>query len=420
VRLLPFSIFLAFAAVSTITLAAEDADEAALLLADSAPMAAQKSSAWRISTEGSIGRTRQRFGLDDYNTVRGSLDVYYDGIISPGWRAIFADRLDRSFLSGNINNTTINTLKEAYVSWHRRDDQIIDFGRINAHYGVGYGYNPTDFFRTSAIRSIVSIDPNTLRENRLGTAMIRGQALLSGGSITALYAPKLVDKRNNASFSPDFGATNGRNRWLISGSRQFTENFNPQVLVFGGDGQSAQLGLNLSTLITNATVGYIEWSGGSSKSRYDDSLGINGERHFRQRAAAGLTYTTSNKISLTSEFEYNGAGLTKSQWAAIGNGPVASYFQYRNQALDYLDLPTRSAAFFFATWQDAMVNHLDLKAMVRFNVQDQSRLNWLEARYHFTHADLSLQLQHNSGNRASEYGGQPQLQVIQTLLTYYF
>ena len=396
------------------------ADEDALNLADATPVVTEQKSSWRVFAESSLGRTRQRYGLNDFNTVRLSLDVYYDALLAPGWRLVFADRLDQNYRSGKAGNNTVNTLREAYVSWHPAGSYIADIGRINARYGVAYGYNPTDFFRSGALRSVTSIDPNSLRENRLGTGMLRGQMLLDGASITAIYAPKLERTPSDAPFSADFGSTNNRDRWMISGSKQFSENFNPQFLLFGGTGQSIQAGANLSALLNQATVGYVEWSGGSSRSLYEQAIGINGATTFRQRVATGLTYTSARKLSLTTEFEYNGAGLGKNEWAALAVSAPANYLQYRGQAQDQLEMPTRSALFFYATWQDALVNHLDLKAMVRLNLADRSRLNWVEARYHFTKLDLSLQVQHNGGNAFSEYGALPQRQMVQAVATYYF
>ena len=400
--------------------APNDADADALSLADAAPVVTQRTSPWRISAEGSVGRSRQRYGVDDYNTGRLSLDVSYDGVLSPGWRLVFGDRVDRYAQSGGARSNTVNTLKEAYLSWHPEGNNIIDAGRINARQGVGYGYNPTDFFRSGAIRSVVSIDPNSLRENRLGTVMLRGQTLLPGGSVTAIYAPKLERTPSDASFNPDFGATNNRTRWMLSASPRFSENFNPQFLVFGGAGQSAQAGVNLTALLNPATVFYGEWAGGSARSQYDDAVGIDGSESFRQRLATGLTYTTASKMSLTAEYQYNGAALGKNAWDALGTTSVLNYFRYRSNVQNLLELPTRSALFFFGTWQDAVVTHLDLRAMVRYNTADQSRLNWVEARYHLTSADLSVQLQHNGGNSFSEYGALPQRQMIQAMLTYYF
>lgn len=389
-------------------------------LADAAPEVKQESRAWRLSAEGALGRSRQRYGASDFNIGRLSLDASYDGVLTPGWRLVLADRVDRYYQSGNNGDNTVNTLKEAYVSWHPEGIVIFDAGRINVRNGAALGYNPTDFFRSGAIRSVVSIDPNSLRENRLGTGMLRGQVLLPGGSVTAIVAPKLASQPSEAAFSPDFGATNNRDRWMITASTWYSEAFNPQFLIFGGKGQSAQGGLNLSALLNQSTVGYVEWAGGSGSSLYDNAIGRGGNQTFRQRVATGLTYTTASKLSLTAEYEYNGAGMNRGQWAALGPGALENYARYRLQVQDLQELPTRSSVFLFADWQDALMPHLDLRAMIRYNTADQSRLNWIEARYHLTHADLSLQLQHNGGNAFTEYGALPERQMLQGVVTYFF
>lgn len=395
-------------------------DEDALNLADATPVVVERVSPWRITTEASLDQTRQRYGLRDYNSARLSLDLYYDAIVSPGWRVVFGDRLDRTNRSADAGNNTVNSLKEAYVSWHPEGNNIVDAGRINARFGVATGYNPTDFFRSGALRSVTSIDPNSLRENRLGTGMVRGQMLLEGGSITAIYAPKLERTPSDAPFNADLGATNNRDRWMIVGGKQLSENFNPQFLLFGGSGQSVQAGANLTTLLNQSTVAYIEWSGGSGRSLYADATGASATTSFQQRVATGLTYTNAHKMSLTSEFEFNGAGLGKNEWATLAQNSPTNYLRYRSRIQNLLELPTKTALFFYATWQDALLNHLDLKALVRINLADHSRLNWIEARYHFTKLDLSLQVQHNGGNAFSEFGALPQRQMIQTMVTYYF
>ena len=395
-------------------------DEDALNLADSTPVVQERISPWRIATEASLARTQQRYGLEDFNSVRFSLDMHYDAALKPDWRLVFGDRIDRTYSSSGIGNDTVNSLKEAYVSWRPNTNAISDFGRINARYGVAYGYNPTDFFRSNSLRSVTSIDPNSLRENRLGTGMLRGQVLLENVSITAIYAPKLARTSSDKPFNTDFGATNNRDRWMISGSRQFSENVNPQFVLFGGSGQSVQAGVNFSALVNQATIGYVEWSGGAGKSLYADAIGTNEVRKFRQRLATGLTYTNDYKMSITAEFDYNSAAFAKNDLSTLARSDFVNYLRYRTYAQNQLELPTRSAAFLYGTWQNALVNHLDLKAMVRMNLDDHSRLNWIEARYHFTKLDLSVQLQQNVGDASSEYGALPQSQKWQTMITYYF
>lgn len=141
--------------------------------------------------------------------------------------------------------------------------------------------------------------------------------MLDGGSITAIHAPKLEPAPSDKPFSADFGSTNNRDRWMISGSKQFSDNFNPQFLLFGGTGQSVRAGANVSALLNQATVGYVECSGGSARLLYADITGAKDSTSFRQRVSTGLTYTNASKMSLTSEFEFNGAGLGKSEWAAL-------------------------------------------------------------------------------------------------------
>jgi hypothetical protein len=399
---------------------ADDLDENALSLADKASFSAAPASDWKVFVEGAVGESIQRIGSTPIDTQRFSLDVQYDKFFSPGWRAIFADRLDMGWQNRFDNENKINTLKEAYLSWQHQNDRIIDIGRINVRYGVATGYNPTDFFRANAVRSVVSIDPNSLRRNRLGSVMLRGQQLWSGGSLTALYSPKLADQPSDGALSIDLGATNHQNRWLLAASQQISDNLNPQWLIYGAEHQSPQFGVNLTTLLNDATVAYVEWSGGRSPSLLSQVLNGADDSAFRSRLSTGLTYTTKNKVSATLEYEYNGAALDREEWNALGRRSVTDYTRYRVFLANLQEIPTKHALFLYSTWQDAVVSHLDLSAMMRWNAIDHSCLSWLEARYHWHHTDLSVQWQLNTGSRGSEFGTLPQRRNLQVLLTYFF
>lgn len=398
---------------------AADEDAAALSLADQTPTTTQAASDWRVFAEATWSESalRERAGAEhDAHLVLGA---HYDRKFAPGWRVVFADLLDSRWQDPSHQNAA-NTVIDGYVSWQLRPDQIADVGRINTRYGVAVGYNPTDYFRANAIRSVISIDPASLRENRLGSAMIRGQTLWAGGSLTALYSPKLVDHRNDSAFSPDFGATNFRDRWLLAASHEMSKNLNPQLLVYGGGGQSPQLGLNLTALLNDAAVAYVEYSGGRTPTLLSQALLLPPDIAFRSQLAAGLTYTTASNLSLTAEYEYNGAGLDHGDWDALRRGPPAVYAQYRSFAAAIQDPPTKGRVFVNARWQDALVNHLDLSAFAYFNHTDRSQQFWVEARYHWTHVDLALQWQLNGGAPGSEYGGLPARHTWQGLLTYFF
>ena len=408
--------------------AADLAEDDALNLADttneSAPVEA---SSWRIFTEATAGRTTvHQWGQPDRveDTQRLSLDLLFDKKLSPELRAVVSDRLDLNHQSEALGQKTRNSLKEAYLSWQPQNDRVLDVGRINVRYGAAMGYNPTDFFREGANRAITSFDPNAIRENRMGTAMLRGQTLWKGGALTAMVAPKVADAPNNGDWSADFGSTNNRNRWLVSVSHQLADNFNPQLVLYGDQRQPVQLGLNLAMLVNDATVAHVEWSGGRQKTLLAQALPLSPavaqDEAFRNRLATGLTYTTANKLSITGEYHYNGAAVDQAVWNAVRTSSMLDYASYRALIEEQLDLTTRQAAFVRASWQDAVINRLDLTAVLRFNLDDHSKLSWLEARYRFDKSEIALQWMMASGDDSSDFGAMAQRRYIQALFRYYF
>jgi len=405
---------------------ADEHDDAALLLADKAPATVEQASNWQVFVEGAYGGDMLRVDRSSQHNHRLSLDVQYDNAFAPGWRAVFADRLDVDSppQAGNLDSS-INTIKEAYVSWQARSNTILDLGRVNARNGVATGYNPTDYFRKDAVRSIVSVDPGSLKINRQGSVMLRGQSLWETGSLTAILSPKLAEQADSGAFSPDFGATNHQNRWLISVSQKFNDSINPQFLLYKEADLPVQLGFNLTGLINDSTVAYIEWSGGRAPSLLAQAVDRQGlpqrdDSTFRNRVSAGLTYSTANKMSLTAEFEYNGGGQDQDAWNALGRGSQRIYGLYRNWLQTVQDPPTKRRLFLSARWQDAMVNHLDVGAMTYFDVADYSRLSWLEARYHWQRAEFALQWLRYSGQPVSEFGAASRIQSWQLVLRHYF
>ena len=67
-----------------------------------------------------------------------------------------------------------------------------------------------------------------------------------------------------------------------------------------------------------------------------------------------------------------------------------------------------------------MMKHLDLTAMVRYDAVDSSRLQWFEARYHWTKVDVALQSQINAGKPGTNFGALTERRVSQVLLRYFF
>lgn len=402
---------------------ANDPEASALILADEAPGVVAKAGDWRNFVEGAYGGTVKRSDGATKYTRRLSLDIQYDHSFSREWRAVLADRLDVSWPAEDGADSSINTLKEAYLSWRTQSEAILDLGRINVRNGVAIGYNPTDYFRAGASRSIVSINPSSLKENRQGSIMLRGQRLWESGALTALYSPELSRHTSPEGLSLDAGETNPRNRWLVAVSQKIGGSLTPQFLIYREEELPMQFGLNLTGLINDATVAYLEWSGGRSSPLLTqvrkDWVPTRSEHAWRNHLATGLTYTTPNRISLTAEYQYNGSGLDETAWEALQRGPLAIYGRYRSWVQTVQELPTKQALFLYATWQDALINRLDFSVMHNVDVIDSSRRTWLEARYHVGDVEYAVQWQCHGGRPLTHFGAMPDSRSWQAVIRYY-
>ncbi|OXI80625.1 hypothetical protein CFB50_19385 [Burkholderia sp. AU33423] len=399
-------------------LAADDADGDALRLADTATATPVTPSNWRGTFEAAVANytaANQTAPVTLNDNVRVSNTLSYDGT-SGNWRAIVSNRFDAGWRAGTSQYNAVDTLKQAYVSWQPSPNAIVDVGRVNLREGVASGFNPTDFFKAGALRSVVSIDPESLRENRLGSVMARWQLLWSGGSMTALVSPRLDTHPNDATFNPDLGATNARTRYMLSGSQRLFGNFSPQWLLYGGEGIAPQLGVNATTLIDDATVGFVEYAIGRGSVVADVAQT---ESSWTSKLSTGVTHTFANKLSLTLEYDYDGASASAAAWRALQRDP-SRYWRYRNTASIAQELMTRRSLFVYASMPDVFIQHLALAAMARYNLDDHSYFTWLEARYHWPRTDFAVQWQGNHGSARSVYGAQAQSQIVQVIATFFF
>lgn len=427
---------------------AQDSEESALKLADLTPQAVEQARDLRAFLEGAYGGDLLRGTGQTQQDKRLSADLLFDHTLAPHWRVMAADRVDFVWpaqVPGMYNievpaqfaarappqydleappQRAIQTLKDAYLSWQPQEGAILDLGRINVREGVAQGYNPTDFFRAGAVRSVISVDPLSLKENRQGSVMLRGQTLWEGGSVTALFSPKLAEAPNAGGWNLDVGGTNAQDRWLLTASQRIFEGFSPQLLAYREPSRPVQIGANLTGLLNDATVAYLEWSGGRSLLQLSEALAQGGLPHpddegFRSRAAAGSTYTTSYKLSVTLELQYDGAALDRAAWDQLYAAAPLEYGLYRLWLLGEREMPAQRAVFLYSKWQDALVNRLDLALMENLDAVDHSRLTWLEVRYRFERAETALQWQRYSGGATTDYGAAPQAVIWEILLRWY-
>jgi hypothetical protein len=340
----------------------------------------------------------------------------------------------------NHENLT-NDLREAYLGWEPLDQLFLDVGRINVKSGVALGFNPTDFFKTRAVVEPLSVDPVVLREDRLGTLMLRAERVWTKGSLTAVYAPAVssdspiytsVDLR---SFDPMFDRTNAHDRWLLKGIVDVAEGFNPELLAYESQGR-VRFGANLAENVGQRVVAYLEWSGGRRGTVSEDALAFGratgslpaaagnvlpglGAVAFRNQVAAGASYTTAlPKITFNLELLYSEAGFTGAHWdewfrtggATGASSPIAGALWYvRQYAADQQDLISRHFAFLRMDWVDAFVPKLEVSGFAETDLADGSTRLQVGADYYLSDRwTVGALILIDSGGRHSDFGSLPQ------------
>lgn len=395
-----------------------EADALSLEAAPEAPVEGARDT--KIFIEGAVGNASQRYLPESRNIGRVSLDFSHTARLSPGLRAVVSDRLDHIYPADAGADATVNSLREAYLSWQpEAGNTIVELGRVNLRYGPGYGYNPTDFFRDGSLRTRTTANPFALRENRLGTVMLRAQRLWTAGSLSVAYSPKLADRPNADGWSLDLGSTNNRNRTLVALGTQFSQSVSSQVLAYKEQGMSPSLGGSLTALLSDAAVAHLEGSHGSEPDLLSRALAQTGAAATRNRFAGGITYTTLGKLSVTAEYQYNGFALDQSSWAALSARPTTQV-AYLLEAQRRQELAPRKAYLIYVTQKSLLLKNLDLTAFLRVNAGDHSKLVWAELRHHWPRFDLAFQLQRHIGSPSSEFGILPDSRIVQVLGSYYF
>lgn len=326
------------------------------------------------------------------NTQRASLDLRWEASLNRQWRAVFSDRVDGHFRQGLKQSDSLNTLREAWLSYRLTPQTLFDAGRINTRYGVALGYNPTDFLGRGTVRSASSADPETLRSNRLGNAMIRVQRFWDRAALSAIWSPKISSKPATSSTSLDWGASNPRNRLLLSGSYRIAENLNPQLLLLQEEQRSPQFGANLSRVLSRQVLVYAEWAGGRQPLAWQEALPRQQwQVRWRNRTAAGVTWTGENQLSLRLEGHYNGLADNSRALAYLSAAAGSGGRQNTTPVVTEWVAP-RHAALLQAYWAN-IFDRYDLNIIWQRDMQRGQNLGFAEVRHHLGPVDLALQWQ---------------------------
>ena len=375
---------------------------------------------------------------------RALLDVRSEWHVGEGLRLLYSGRLNLRAQDGlgfpNHESLT-NDLREAYLGWEPLDGLFLDVGRINLKSGVALGFNPTDFFKTRAVVEPLSVDPVVLREDRLGTLMLRAERVWTRGSLTAAYAPAVASNSpiynsfDLRSFDPMFDRTNAHDRWLLKGTVDVADEFSPELLAYASQGR-VRLGANLAENIGKSLVTYLEWSGGRQGTVSSDALAFGratgslpaaaanvlpglGAPAFRNQVAVGASYTTAlPRITFNLEFLFSQAGFSGADWdewfrtgsAAGPSAPIAGALWYvRQYAADQQDLISRRFAFLRMDWVDAFVPRLEVSGFAETDLTDGSTRLQLGADYYLSdRCTIGGLILIDAGGRHSDFGSLPQ------------
>ena len=401
-----------------------DAELDALNLEAAPPATEQtKPAQARVYGQMAAGVAENRYGQGRERPTRVSLDVYYATRLTPAWRAFISDRVDQIHPPARGTDSVVNTLREAYATWQDSAQELtFDMGRVNLRTGPAYGFNPTDFFRAGSVRASVSTDPIALRDSRMGTVAVRAQKSWLGGSIAAVFAPKLSNQRSNSGLSLDLGSTNDTRRGMLTMSQQFSNGIEAQWLAYKSAGNAVQWGGSATFLVTDATVAFVEGSTGRERSIASRAW-AGGARPVQRtnRFAGGFTLSLPGAMSVTTEVQHNGAALDSKSWVqAFGLGGAERLGAYLLSADQAQDLAARKAVLLYLTKKGFVFSQVDATFLIRMNTQDHSKLTWFELRTALRQVEFALQLQQNDGGAGSEYGLIPTRRSAQAVLTYRF
>lgn len=409
-------------AVGTLVRAAGTDVDALALESDAADQAAPSTvSTHKAFFEGGLGWADQRYGLGSRTIGRAALDGRYEAPLAESIRGAVSARLDWTDPPDERIGGAVFSLREAYVGWQdRAATNVVEVGRVALRDSPGYGYNPTDFFRDNSLRTFAAVDPGTLRDYRMGSVMIRGQHLWSGGSVALVYSPKLADDPSDDSFSLDLGATNARGRGQVSAGWRVSDSLNTEVLLLKEAGADTRFGASLSALVADSAVVRAEATYGKEPTVLARALGMADQPQTGHRLNIGGTYTTASRLSLTAEYHYNGFALDRDGWEALQASGPSAQVAYYTEALALQDNAARDALFFYAFQRDLGMRNLDLTALLKLNLTDRSRLAWLDLTYRWPRLDLSLRALRNLGDPGTEYGIVPTKYSVGVVAVAYF
>ena len=334
-------------------------------------------------------------------------------------------------------------LREAYATWQPIPGFYVEAGRVNVREGVALGFNPTDFLKTRTLVDQSSLDPSVVRQNRLGTVMVRAQAIGGGVSVSAAVAPKLASppplvQSDPIGLDPHLGAMNGA--WRAEAVLGFEiADLSPQVLAYLEEGRS-KIGLEGSRPIGGAVVAYAEWAGGPEESlaaraaefaRQTRTLPQDapvvppdsGATSFRNDVAAGFSWTIATTLTLNAEYHFHQGGFARADWSAWFSQPAEAkrLWYVRGYANDQQEPVSQHQLFARFAWPRFLSPDFEVDGFAFVGLIDGSVLSQLSfSDYLSRDWTLAAFISANFGAPRSERGSVPEAATLTLQITRYF
>ncbi|MFL5307627.1 MAG: hypothetical protein ACJ8F1_20575 [Polyangia bacterium] len=379
---------------------------------------------------------------------RASADLVAEWLAGRMVKLVLSDRVDvvaQQDVAWSLRSTIRNELREAYASWNPRAGLYLEAGRINVRNGVALGFNPTDVFRPRTLVGQASLDPSVLSRNRLGTLMLRAQAIGERGAVSIVYAPMLFEPSavtaDRSGVNPRFDATNAAHRVLASAGGNAGDVSVQGMAYF--EPHRSKVGLALTRPVGPSVVAYVEWTlgheapltaraiedgrqTGAIPADAPPPLPIDPALGWRNDLAAGGSWTIGTRLTLNAEYHFHQGALTESDWthwfAAGRASPQAApeLWYIRGYAADQLEPASQHNAFVRLAWPNAGLADLELDGFAFINLRDGSILTQTSAIYTLSDRwTLTLSFGATIGSAESERGSLPQAgSIIAELVAY--
>lgn len=306
-----------------------------------------------------------------------------------------------------------HALREAYVGVRHAEAWFFDAGRINLRGGVASGFNPTDWLREGATLPQASQSPASLRENRLGSVMLRAQHLAEWGALQAAVMPRLARPRAAPSSGGlDWGSTNGEQAFHARLAPRLGDAFSLEAVTYGRAGRAPQWGFNVSAAASEALLLHAELAGGKRRGLAAPATAEAPVR-WHTRVATGFAWTHAGGTVLTVERHYVGDALRAADWDAwreAADAPTQRRLAQLRAQRGAAQEPLTRDAWFLRVAHNGLGarGDLDLSAFMRLNPHDGSFLWQADAAWHrLAGASLYATVGGFAGGARSEYGANP-------------